>query len=119
MQHLHGPNFMATDGSDWSIEFISPCRDAGTTTHSTVPTDYIGNSRIGPYDIGAYEVQYSRWRSDATNPTSWTDSETGNKVCIRATRYYRRYSHSILLLSNYATRIIPGTIQFLQEIVDT
>ncbi|MCU0373557.1 MAG: right-handed parallel beta-helix repeat-containing protein, partial [Ignavibacteria bacterium] len=52
----NGPNFNAIDGSDWSINFISPCRDAGTTPSPTVPNDFIGNSRIGPYDIGAYEV---------------------------------------------------------------
>jgi len=69
-----GPNFTETDGSDWSIKFISPCRDLGSTPSPTVPNDYIGNLRIGNYDIGAYEVQYSRWK---TNPigdiTDWTD----------------------------------------------
>jgi parallel beta-helix repeat protein len=64
-----GPNFNATNGSDWSIKFKSPCRDAGMTPSPTVPNDYLGKSRIGPYDIGAYEVQYSRW-TGATN-TSW------------------------------------------------
>jgi parallel beta-helix repeat protein len=67
-----GPNFVATDGSDWSIKFISPCRDAGTTPNPAVPTDYAGKSRISLYDIGAYEVQYSRW-TGATN-TSWSTS---------------------------------------------
>lgn len=70
-----GPNFI-TAGSDWSIKFISPCRDAGTTPSPTVPNDYIGNYRIGPYDIGAYEVQYSRWKTTPSDNTSWTN--TGN-----------------------------------------
>jgi len=67
-----GPNFVATDGSDWSIKFISPCRDIGTDTYTgvTIPsTDYDGNNRIGTTDIGTYEVQYSRW-TGATN-TTW------------------------------------------------
>jgi len=73
-----GPNFTATDGSNWSIKYISPCRDAGTTPSPTVPNDYIGNPRIGNYDIGAYEVQYSRW-SGATSDlwgtqTNWIAS---------------------------------------------
>jgi len=68
-----GPNFVATDGSDWSIIFISPCRDAGTTPSPTVPNDYDGNPRIGPYDIGAYEVQYSRW-TGGSNDKTWTSS---------------------------------------------
>lgn len=68
---INGPNFTATDGSDWSIKFISPCRDAGTTPSPTVPYDYIGNSRIYNYDIGAYEVQYSRW--NGSSGTSWTE----------------------------------------------
>jgi hypothetical protein len=64
-----GPNFSATDGSDWSIKFISPCRDAGTSSGAPA-TDYLGNGRIGPsgtVDIGAYEVQYSRWNGSTDN----------------------------------------------------
>jgi hypothetical protein len=61
-----GPNFIATDGTNWSIQLISPCRDAGTTPSPTVPTDYLGNPRVGPYDIGAYEVQYNRWKTTAS-----------------------------------------------------
>lgn len=56
-----GPNFVATDGTDWSIEFVSPCRDAGIIPTPPVPLDYLGFSRIGQYDIGAYEFQYARW----------------------------------------------------------
>jgi predicted outer membrane repeat protein len=54
-----GPNFIATDGTNWSIKYISPCRDAGLDSYPgvTIPvTDYIGNQRIGDTDIGAYEV---------------------------------------------------------------
>jgi hypothetical protein len=68
-----GPNFNATDGSDWSIKVFSPCRDAGTTPSPAVPYDYIGNSRVGTYDIGAYEVQYSIWKTNAAT-TDWGTS---------------------------------------------
>jgi hypothetical protein len=72
---VDGPNFAATDGSDWSIKLVSPCRDAGTTPSPAIPYDYAGNPRIGPYDIGAYEVQYSRWtgatNSEWATPTNW------------------------------------------------
>jgi hypothetical protein len=74
-----GPNFLATDGSDWSIKFISPCRDKGVNSYTgvTIPsTDYDGDSRVYTTDIGAYEVQYSRWLTNATAPTSW--STAGN-----------------------------------------
>jgi len=53
--NANGPNF-TTEGTDWSIKFISPCRDAGTSSGAP-STDYLGNGRVGPYDIGAYEVQ--------------------------------------------------------------
>jgi predicted outer membrane repeat protein len=68
---LPGPNFTATDGSDWSITFNSPCRDAGTAAGA--PTyDILGNQRIELPDIGAYEVHYSYWNGNFG--TSWTNS---------------------------------------------
>ncbi|TAL64873.1 MAG: right-handed parallel beta-helix repeat-containing protein [Bacteroidetes bacterium] len=64
-------HFVNAGASDWTLIFSSPCRDAGTTPSPTVDKDYAGNFRIGPYDIGAYEVQYSRWLTNAAAPTSW------------------------------------------------
>lgn len=69
-----GPNFNATDGSDWSVKFISPCRDAGVNSYTgvTIPsTDYAGNGRIGTTDIGAYEVMYSRWKTSPSDIYTW------------------------------------------------
>jgi hypothetical protein len=63
---LDGPNFATTDGSDWSIKFVSPCRDAGTSIGTPV-TDIIGTPRFGPTDIGAYENQYSRWTGSTSS----------------------------------------------------
>ena len=71
-----GPNFIATDGSDWSISFISPLKDAGVNSFAgvTIPNiDYNGNQRVYIVDIGAFEYQYSRWRSDAGS-TDWSTS---------------------------------------------
>jgi len=75
---INGPNFVDPSTRNWAINFVSPCRDAGTTPSPTIPTDIIGNTRIGPYDIGAYENQYSRWVGGAsgaetvwTNPSNW------------------------------------------------
>jgi hypothetical protein len=69
-----GPNFTAPGSFDYSIMFISPCRDAGISSGAPV-TDYAGKSRIYNYDIGAYEVQYSRWTgasgADWANPSNW------------------------------------------------
>jgi hypothetical protein len=71
-----GPNFSATDGSDWSIKFISPCRDAGIDIG--LPTDILGKFRILLPDIGAYEVQYSNWtgviNTNWSNSTNWSAS---------------------------------------------
>lgn len=70
-----GPNFVATDGSDWSIKFISPCRDKGVDSYAgvTIPvTDYKGNSRIYTTDMGTYEVQYSRWATTPFDNLDWT-----------------------------------------------
>jgi hypothetical protein len=65
-----GPNFTDPTNDDYTIKFISPCRDAGISTGAPA-TDYLGNPRIGNYDIGAYEVQYSRWNGTA-NDNLWT-----------------------------------------------
>jgi hypothetical protein len=70
-----GPNFTNPSGNDYSIVFVSPCRDAGTSSGAPA-TDYLGNNRIYNYDIGAYEVQYSRWKTNASAKTDWTS--TGN-----------------------------------------
>jgi len=67
-----GPNFYDPDDSDWSIIFISPCRDSGTGTGAPT-TDINGDNRIGSVDIGAYEVQYSLW--DGSEGTSWSTSD--------------------------------------------
>ncbi|MCJ7448912.1 MAG: T9SS type A sorting domain-containing protein [Bacteroidales bacterium] len=63
-------HFVDAGSGDWSLKFISPCRDAGTIPSPTVPNDYLGNSRIGAYDIGSYEVQYSRWTGSTS--TDWS-----------------------------------------------
>jgi hypothetical protein len=69
-----GPNFYnVTPGSeDYQITFISPCRDAGTSTGAPL-TDYLGNGRVGPYDIGAYEDQYNTWKTTASS-SSWNNA---------------------------------------------
>ena len=72
-------------GNNWSLQYLSPCRDAGTMPSPPVPYDYNGNPRVGNYDIGAYEVQYSRWNGTAndnllTNLSNWDgniDPSTG------------------------------------------
>lgn len=69
----NGPNFTDPATYNYSIKFVSPCRDAGINTYTgvTIPsTDYINNPTIGTKDIGAYEVQYSRWKTDAGS-TDW------------------------------------------------
>lgn len=74
-----GPNFTATDGSNWSIKFVSPCRDAGVNSYTgvTIPSlDFTGNSRIYTTDIGAYEVMYSRWKTTPSDIYTW--SAAGN-----------------------------------------
>ncbi|MGB8489527.1 MAG: right-handed parallel beta-helix repeat-containing protein, partial [Bacteroidales bacterium] len=75
-----GPNFTATDGSDWSIKNISPCVDAGTDTYTGVtipPLDYIGNSRVRTTDIGAYESIISDWKITASS-TDWMTTANWN-----------------------------------------
>jgi len=67
-----GPFFASMSGNNWSLQYLSPCRDAGTMPSPPVPYDYNGNPRVGNYDIGAYEVQYSRWNGTA-NDNLWTN----------------------------------------------
>ncbi len=73
---VNGPNFI-NPVTDLAISPVSPCRDSGTSsaTPGAAPpsTDILGNSRLGAYDIGAYEVQYVRWRTDASS-TDWNSA---------------------------------------------
>ena len=70
-----GPNFVATDGSDWSILPVSPCRNAGIDSYGsvTVPqNDYAERTRTSVFDIGAYEA-YNRWVGGAAgHETEWS-----------------------------------------------
>jgi len=69
-------HFTDAGSGDWSLKFISPCRDAGLDSYPgvTIPTlDYAGNNRVFATDIGAYEVQYSRW-TGGSNDKTWTSS---------------------------------------------
>jgi hypothetical protein len=67
-----GPNFTSTDGTDWSIQYVSPCRNAGTTVGAP-SIDYLGKTRNVPYDMGAYEVIVSIWKTTAST-TDWTNA---------------------------------------------
>lgn len=75
-----GPNFTDPLTHDYSITFISPCRDKGSSggTPPAPDIDYLAKFRIGDYDIGAYEVQYSRWMGTADdqwpNLANWEQS---------------------------------------------
>jgi len=71
-----GPNFIDPEwpGVNWDLTFVSPCRDKGTS-NGAPSTDYAGNPRIGPVDIGAYEIQYSRWAGGISGQeTNWSVS---------------------------------------------
>lgn len=68
-----GPFFASMSGNSWPLQFKSPCRDAGTTPTPAVPNDYIENPRVYNYDMGAYEYQYSRWKTTAGS-TDWSTS---------------------------------------------
>ncbi len=75
-----GPNFIDPLTHDYRIGFISPCRDMGSSSGipSIPTTDYIGATRIGACDIGAFEVQYSRWTGFSddrwTTGSNWQNS---------------------------------------------
>src|SRR4030042_974566 len=78
-----GPNFTDPGSSDWSIKFVSICRDVGVNSYigvSIPSTDYNGDPTIYTKDIGTYEVQYSRWTgasgSSWTNSGNWEDGVT-------------------------------------------
>ena len=68
-------NFLDATAGDWQLRYISPCRDAGTDSYGSpniVPSlDFNGGSRVSTTDIGAYEVQYSKWTGD--NDDNWDD----------------------------------------------
>jgi hypothetical protein len=83
-----GPNFNATDGSDWSINVLSACRDAGVNSLTGVsipPYDYNGNPVIYLKDIGAFEVQFSRWKNTAAS-TDWASESNWDGGLPSSTR---------------------------------
>lgn len=64
----NGPNFNDPANGDYSLSPQSPLFDAGTNTASAGSYDMAGNPRtVGTIDIGAYELQLSLWRTDATS----------------------------------------------------
>lgn len=69
ISNIGSDHFVNAGASDWTLKFISPCRDAGTAAGAP-STDILGKFRIGLPDIGAYEVQYSRW--NGSSGTAWT-----------------------------------------------
>ncbi len=75
ISNVASDHFNDATNDDWSLKYISPCRDAGTNSFGSpnvIPaTDYLGNNRVLTTDIGAYEVQYSRWKTTASS-TDWT-----------------------------------------------
>jgi hypothetical protein len=80
-----GPNFINPGPSgtiDLSIDFVSPCRDAGTNTGAPVH-DIINNYRIGTTDIGAYENQYSRWTGSTS--AAWADASNWEQSILPST----------------------------------
>lgn len=72
-----GPNFTDPVMGDFSITFDSPLRDAGADSYAGLvvpPLDFIGTGRVGPTDMGAYEMIYSRWHGGNTgwdDPGNW------------------------------------------------
>jgi hypothetical protein len=83
-----GPNFNATDGSDWSINVLSACRDAGVNSLAgvTIPEyDYNGNPIVYLKDIGAFEVQFSRWKTTSAS-TDWASESNWDGGIPTSTR---------------------------------
>lgn len=78
-----GPNFISPL-NDYNITSISPCRNSGITAGAP-STDFLGNTRTEPYDIGAYEVQRSfiRWIGSASS--SWDNADNWSPVGIPGT----------------------------------
>lgn len=74
-----GPNFTDPQAHDYRISFDSPCRDKGDSEGipSAPETDYLNNERIGEFDIGAYEIQYSRWIG--TTDDQWSTDSNWDK----------------------------------------
>lgn len=77
---INGPNFSDPSTYDYSLKFISVCRDSGFTVSQgvTIPAnDILGNPTIGMKDIGAYEVKYSLWTGSTDN--SWSTASNWDK----------------------------------------
>jgi hypothetical protein len=114
-----GPNFTNPTGGDFTIAFLSPCRDSGTSSYPglTVPvTDYAGAQRIGATDIGAYEVRYSRWlgvSEDWTRALGWERGVVPGTTNIIIPSGLSRYptlapGPSFTLNSNLTMIVEPG-----------
>ncbi|MCF8222818.1 MAG: right-handed parallel beta-helix repeat-containing protein [Bacteroidales bacterium] len=111
-----GPNFTDPASDDWSIAFISPCRDAGSDTDAP-SSDYDGEPRIHTADIGAYEVQYSRWTG--ASGTGWSTSGnwedgvtpptgTGDVIIPKVATNYPDVSSTVTVNTDKYLIIEPG-----------
>lgn len=49
------PKFKKYQEYNFSLDTLSPCKNAGITLPQPVTTDLLGNSRVGVPDVGAYE----------------------------------------------------------------
>jgi hypothetical protein len=67
-----GPNFVDPNNLNYAITFLSPCRNAGTSVGAPT-TDFLGKTRVLPYDIGAYEFLTSQWKTTAAT-NDWTNA---------------------------------------------
>jgi len=65
---LTNPNFVNAGSGDFHLQAGSPAIDAGVTL-SLFSTDFDGNTRVGPYDIGALEYLSQQQTTQTTAPT--------------------------------------------------
>ncbi len=77
---LDGPNFI-NPLTDYSILSVSPCKDHGITAGAPT-TDYLRNTRVEPYDIGAYEVQRQLVSWTGEENSDWMDVDNWSSGAI-------------------------------------
>jgi hypothetical protein len=83
-----GPNFTNPAAADYTLTYVSPCRNSGTAIGAPT-TDYLGRTRFVPYDMGAYEFLACLWKVAATS-TDWNTASnwdggipvSGNDIII-------------------------------------
>lgn len=116
---LGADNIARTADDGIALSSCSIAINAGITPSPSVPTDILGNSRVGTYDMGAYEFQGTPLNPTAVGPISGNSTVCTNTT-IQLTNTvsggaWSSSNTSIATVSStgVVTGVTPGTVNII------